>query len=1051
MTAFAFILGAALVVAEPPFGVAAADELARELAAPNPRPHDIARALEVLGVKPRPEFEAQDTSANKRAWLLDPSNGILRVRVGDVPTTPQSQVLCLPAGPIRPSQVRWCLGLASNRARHKSSLERCAAKVRETFGDWMVDTNVLARLEGTESVTPPIPRKGRPRHLDEWLSLRTEALEALAREAEQVLRNLASDQARRHEELRERESALKGARTASATVVKQAQEAWAEWRESADDALDRAITELSTATVQLDQRRPLCESVRVSVAELVVHLVDARDALSSAPAAPPSAVLFVKESMDRADGALQLAVLSSTTASCAMALPNLDPALRSQIAILYDAMAAEDRKVADAAATVRKAASTAAEAREAKVRADRAYEKGYVEQVILAAVARAIDRLANPTPKKEVAIDIDGCLSAFDEGRPYAIADGDAQDDAGSDVRGRLHAELRHACAALHEGEPSDALAWLMADGRPAPAVGTSDGELLALHEQHARARALALESARQLSAAIDVGERVWLPLAERSRDTARIGRALLWLHRAWLTSPSRERGLEEASRLEARAPRPLRDRLRLDRSLVAASLALDRGELSQATRLIAGSRRLLPVLGASPNENAALKARLLAIGARMASYPGAPPDRRDLISLLTRSGDVVALAEAVRLGGTIDPQRGLKAVRLSRARGQWTLHLERLRRSGDAASEILPRQWRDLVDSGWAVVVFSAGTDGQLWSYVFQKPNVLAATPLGERDGLMQQGAELRSLLAVPGRARQADLRRMNAALIEPWISTVATSSIALFVDGVLDGIPVHALTNARGLSLIDGHFVVYLREGDDDAKRGAPPSSVSVVEPGLSSIAVGNGRLSQRLRSCLRKSARELTLPGAEHEAVEVTKIWRAARRTVSLRRGAEATEENVLAGGARILHIATHAWADLTCDGVSPTALALAPVGRAVGDEGDGVLTPRELGAASSLACAELVVLSGCQTGQGSRATSSLAASLTSAGVRTVLVSLWSVTDDATGQFMGNFHRAVARGLSRSAAWRSAVRHARVLNPSPHAWASFILVGEPGVIAF
>ncbi len=71
--------------------------------------------------------------------------------------------------------------------------------------------------------------------------------------------------------------------------------------------------------------------------------------------------------------------------------------------------------------------------------------------------------------------------------------------------------------------------------------------------------------------------------------------------------------------------------------------------------------------------------------------------------------------------------------------------------------------------------------------------------------------------------------------------------------------------------------------------------------------------------------------------------------------------------------------------------------------------------------------LAVLSGCHTAGGglsyTEGVSSLARAFFAAGVPAVIASLWAVADEATAEFFGVFHEALAQGADPSAALRRA----------------------------
>ncbi len=110
-------------------------------------------------------------------------------------------------------------------------------------------------------------------------------------------------------------------------------------------------------------------------------------------------------------------------------------------------------------------------------------------------------------------------------------------------------------------------------------------------------------------------------------------------------------------------------------------------------------------------------------------------------------------------------------------------------------------------------------------------------------------------------------------------------------------------------------------------------------------------------------------------------------------------------------------------------------------------DGVLTAREI-AMLDLSNVDLVVLSACQTAQGlvhADGVYGLQRSFKLAGVKSILMSLWQVDDDATCILMDYFYRGLAAGLTKSDALRAARNrlktHPRFNNPKY--WAPFILI--------
>jgi tetratricopeptide (TPR) repeat protein len=183
---------------------------------------------------------------------------------------------------------------------------------------------------------------------------------------------------------------------------------------------------------------------------------------------------------------------------------------------------------------------------------------------------------------------------------------------------------------------------------------------------------------------------------------------------------------------------------------------------------------------------------------------------------------------------------------------------------------------------------------------------------------------------------------------------------------------------------------------------------------------------------------------LVGAENEA-----RWVAQEVGTTVLAGGAATEAEVRARlpGASIVHLASHGYAYGSEARARDSFIALAS-----GSEQDGLLTVGEVLDEIAPLSAELVVLSACQTGLGdlkqAEGTVGLQRAFLAKGARSVLVSLWSVSDEATEQLMRRFYAHWLRGSSKAEALRRAQAEVRGEPGSrfhdPRYWAAFQLVG-------
>ncbi len=222
---------------------------------------------------------------------------------------------------------------------------------------------------------------------------------------------------------------------------------------------------------------------------------------------------------------------------------------------------------------------------------------------------------------------------------------------------------------------------------------------------------------------------------------------------------------------------------------------------------------------------------------------------------------------------------------------------------------------------------------------------------------------------------------------------------------------------------------------------------------------------------------------LPASELEVQEVVGVWSEGSSdsgAVELLRG-EAAESRVkrLASGRRVLHLATHGfylggdcpayeWRDSSgersvrfADLENPllgSGLAFAGANHrrsARPDEDDGILTAEEV-AAIDLFGLEWAVLSACESGVGDvragEGVFGLRRAFTSAGARTLIMSLWPVDDDATREWMRALyhHRFAADATTLDAVHQATLdllnaRRAAGLSTHPFYWAGFVAAGD------
>jgi CHAT domain-containing protein len=235
---------------------------------------------------------------------------------------------------------------------------------------------------------------------------------------------------------------------------------------------------------------------------------------------------------------------------------------------------------------------------------------------------------------------------------------------------------------------------------------------------------------------------------------------------------------------------------------------------------------------------------------------------------------------------------------------------------------------------------------------------------------------------------------------LIQPILPHVSGKELIIVPHDVLHYLPFHALVGPDGRYLIEKYPIYYLSSASllqfVKEKRKAGGEKV---------LAFGNPDLGDP----------EKNLEFAELEAKEVKAAY--PESSVYIRKEATEEKSKTLSANHDILHFATHA--QLNEDDPLSSAVLLAKEGKE-----DGKLEVREIFGMDLKA--NLVVLSGCETGLGKLSTGDELVGLTRAfiyaGTPSVVASLWSVDDSSTAQLMASFYRNL-KTMSKVEALRQA----------------------------
>ncbi|MBD2355137.1 CHAT domain-containing protein [Tolypothrix sp. FACHB-123] len=282
--------------------------------------------------------------------------------------------------------------------------------------------------------------------------------------------------------------------------------------------------------------------------------------------------------------------------------------------------------------------------------------------------------------------------------------------------------------------------------------------------------------------------------------------------------------------------------------------------------------------------------------------------------------------------------------------------------------------------------------------------------------------------------------LKQLHEVLIKPIADILPQnpSDRVIFIpQGSLFLVPFPALQDEQGKYLIQKHTILTAPSIQvlDLTRKQKLKQRNSKLAKG-EALVVGNPTMP---RVALKPKETPIQLPplqGAEREAKAIAPLLKTKAII-----GNQATETAIAQKmpQARLIHLATHGLLD-DSRGLG-SAIALTPSAK-----DNGLLTAEEI--LNLKLNADLVVLSACDTGRG-RITGDgvigLSRSLISAGVPSVIVSLWAVDDNSTSVLMTNFYQNLEQNLDKATALRKAMLTTMQTNPEPLQWAAFTLIGE------
>lgn len=208
---------------------------------------------------------------------------------------------------------------------------------------------------------------------------------------------------------------------------------------------------------------------------------------------------------------------------------------------------------------------------------------------------------------------------------------------------------------------------------------------------------------------------------------------------------------------------------------------------------------------------------------------------------------------------------------------------------------------------------------------------------------------------------------------------------------------------------------------------------------------------------------------LQGTKEEILKIENILKDNKWQVTPYMGKNGTEESFFdmnGKSPRLLHLATHGFyytpnkaEDVDYLKGYTDAMSLSGLVMSGGNAAwlgkqlpkgvlGGILTANDI-ARLDLSNTDMVVLSACQTGQG-KATSEglygLQRAFKKAGVGTIVMSLWRVSDKTTSEFMTTFYERLAdkkNAWNKRKAFEEAKEIIRQRHPDPYYWAAFVML--------
>lgn len=392
----------------------------------------------------------------------------------------------------------------------------------------------------------------------------------------------------------------------------------------------------------------------------------------------------------------------------------------------------------------------------------------------------------------------------------------------------------------------------------------------------------------------------------------------------------------------------------------------------------------------------------------------------------------------------------------------------------------------RAALDPGTLLLSYSVGEKEVLLFSLSRGRNLRIHTLSVTRDELRDQVRDLLSVITSTGpstslRAHRFETlaRNLEMILVEPVADRVAAANRLLIVpDGPLHLLPWGALIRGTASSaerqggrswrylmewkplstILSATLFAEIKKERPNGQRYSPRGIVVFGDPIFPHFASSNIK-DLRVRSVAQRGFNFEPLPATRSEAQQIASLFPQA--TIYL--GNDATEQHAksLPHDTRIVHFATHS----TLDERFPlnSAVVLSIPEKFEEGKDNGLLQAWEIFEKVRID-ADLVVLSACESGlgkeMGGEGLIGLTRAFQYAGARSVMASLWKISDRTTAELMVRFYKHLKAGLPKDEALRAAQMELiqgpiRIKNEkgeeevvdasAPYYWAAFQIYGD------